>query len=145
MRTQAEIKAWFDLPNDPDKASFEIKHLRAGETSAIVNATYKQRFEFRKPVQEGQEETELEIEPILITETDNEEEKVLTLIACIPAWINVFDSEGNELPCTAENVRKLCFDLSNNDMMIFVKFVQKCRKDLAKIAIAEQEQKRKNS
>lgn len=125
MKLQKLTSAWFTLEADPDKSSFEIKHLRSGEINQIVEKTYKQRFEFRKD-----EETD-EMIPVPMLEVSKLEEKSLTIIEAVLNWKNVFDEEGVPLDCTTANKERFCKELSESDFVVFSSFIQDSRKTLA--------------
>ncbi len=137
MKLQKLTKAWFDLPNDPDGAKFEIKHLLAGEIAKIVEKTYKRRFEFRE-----NEDGDLKPVPILVTNKTLEQE--LTVVAVITDWENHFDENGKILDCTDENKLRTCKELSEEDFKIFLDFITDCREKLSDTVKAQAETERKN-
>jgi hypothetical protein len=124
MRLQKLTKAWFDFDADPDKSAFEIKHLRAGEISRIVELTHKQRFEFRK-------EADGEMIPVPILEPNGVKESELTIIETIADWTNTFDANGVPMDCTKENKERLCRELSEEDFVIFAAFIKDKRRILS--------------
>ena len=137
MRLQKLSKAWFDLPDDPDNASFEIKHLLAGEIAEIVEKTHKRRFEFR-------EDKKGKLTPVPILETNDMLERELTILAAVTDWKSMFDPEGKPLDCTNENKLRLCKELNEEDYKIFMDFITDCRQKLADIVKEETEAERKN-
>ena len=130
MKLQKLTKAWFDFPNDPDGASFEIKHLLAGEISEVVEKTHNRRFEFR-------EDKNGKLTPIPILETNDLLERELTIVAVITSWKHMFDETGKSLDCTNENKLRLCKELNEEDFKIFLDFIIDCRKKLADIVKEE--------
>lgn len=136
MKLQKLTKAWFDFPNDPDNASFEIKHLLAGEISEIVEKTHSRRFEFR-------EDKEGDLKPIPILETKDLLERELTIIATITDWTSMLDENGKRLDCTNENKLRLCKELNEEDYKKFIDFITDCRQKLADIVKKELEAEKK--
>lgn len=136
MKLQKLIKAWFDFPEDNDKASFEIKHLLAGEISEIVEKTHKRRFEFR-------EDKKGKLTPIPILETNDLLERELTIVAVITTWKYMLDENGKQLDCTNENKLRLCKELNEEDYKIFIDFITDCRQKLADIVKKESEAEKK--
>lgn len=137
MKLQKLTKAWFDLPGDPDEASFEIKYLLAGEISEIVEKTHSRRFEFR-------EDKKGKLTPMPILETKDLLERELTIIAVVTAWNNFFDPDGKPLDCTNENKHRLCKELNEEDFKIFLDFITDCREKLSGIVKEQTEAERKN-
>lgn len=136
MKLQKLTKAWFDLPNDSDKASFEIKHLLAGEISEIVEKTHNRRFEFR-------EDKKGKLTPVPILETNDLLERELTVIAAVTDWKSFFDPDGKLLDCTNENKLRLCKELNEEDFKIFLDFITDCRQKLADIVKKESKAEKK--
>lgn len=136
MKLQKLTKAWFDLPNDPDESSFEIKHLLAGEISEIVEKTHSRRFEFR-------EDDKGDLKPVPILETNDLLERELTVIATVTDWTNMLDEIGKSLDCTNENKLRLCKELNEEDFKIFLDFITDCRKKLAGIVKEQTESEKK--
>lgn len=130
MKLQKLTKAWFDFPDDPDGARFEIKHLLAGEISEIVEKTHNRRFEFR-------EDKKGKLTPIPILETNDLLERELTIIASVTAWKNMLDENGKPLDCTDENKLRLCKELNEEDFKIFLDFITDCRQKIADIVKEE--------
>jgi hypothetical protein len=137
MRLQKLTKAWFDLPNDPDGAKFEIKHLLAGEIAEIIEKTHNQRFEFRKN-EDG------DLKPVPIIENNKTLERELTVVAVITDWENHFDENGKILDCTDENKLRTCKELSEEDFKIFLDFITDCRQKLSETVKNQAEAERKN-
>ena len=138
MKLQKTKKAWFELPDDPDKTAFEINHLRAGEVSEITEAANSRRFEFREDKESG------DLKPVPIFESNGNSERELTIIAAISDWKNVFDADGNELDCTDENKKRVCRELGDKDFTAFFLFIQDCRKKLDVEIQKESEKHKKN-
>ena len=136
MKLQKLTKAWFDLPEDHDKASFEIKHLLAGVISEIVEKTHRRRFEFR-------EDKKGKLTPVPILETNDLLERELTILASVTGWKNMFDETGKSLDCTNENKLRLCKELNEEDFKIFLDFITDCRKKLADIVKEESKAEKK--
>ena len=136
MRLQKLSKAWFDLPDDPDHASFEIKHLLAGEISEIVEKTHKRRFEFR-------ENDKGELKPIPILEINDLLERELTVLAVVTGWKSMLDESGKPLDCTNGNKLRSCKELSEEDYKTFMDFIADCRQKLADIVKEEIEVEKK--
>ncbi len=136
MKLQKLTKAWFSLPDDPDEASFEIKHLRAGEIAEIVEKTYKQRFEFR-------EDKTGELKPVPVIESNKMAERELTVVATISEWKNIYDENGETLTCTDENKLRLCKELSEEDFKFFLDFLTDSRQKLAGTVKTESEKEKK--
>lgn len=137
MKLQKLTKAWFDLPNDPDGAKFEIKHLLVGEIAEIVEKTYKRRFEFR-------ENEDGDLKPVPILETNNMLEQELTIVAVITGWKNMLDENGKTLDCIDENKTRICKELGEEDFKAFLKFITDCRQKLSDTVKAQAETERKN-
>ncbi len=137
MRLQKLTKAWFSLLDDPDGASFEIKHLRAGEIAEIVEKTYKQRFEFQELDKNG------ELTPVPVIESNKMAERELTVVATISDWKNIYDENGETFPCTDKNKLRLCKELSEEDFKTFLDFLTDSRQKLAGTVKVESEKEKK--
>lgn len=124
MRLSPLTKAWFNLPDDPDKARFEIKHLLSGELSKIKD---KARIEAVELLRSNQGDLEQKMTVTLRQEIGEE----LTVCAAITNWENVFDSEGKPLDCDEQGKVRLCRELSEDDWNSFLKFIADSRKILA--------------
>ena len=137
MKLQKVQKAWFDFPEDPDNAKFEIKNLRAGEISKIEESTRVAQFEYKK-----NKKGKLEAAPFL--KMNAKKEKELTIVEVITNWENIFDENGEALKCNKKNKIRLCNELSENDFILFAQFIQESRTVLAKDIKKEEEKNRGN-
>jgi len=133
MRTQKLTKAFFAIPDDQDKTEFEIKHLRAGESSDIAKETHVQRFEFRKDEND-------EMTPVPLMEINTVKENEMSNIAALVGWKNVFDEDGEELPYTPKNKVKFFKKLSSENYIFALSFIADQREILAE-KIEKQEKK----
>ena len=127
MRLQKITTAWFEMPDDPDKAKFEIKHLLSGDVSKILGQTSKRRFEFKADEDGG-------LQPVPVFESDTMLDRQLTLNAVIADWENIFDPKGKALECNDKNKTRLYNELEDADLNSFLTFVNSCRSTLAETA-----------
>jgi len=133
MRAQKLTKAFFPIPEDPDKTEFEIKHLRAGESSKIAQETHLQRFEFKKDEND-------EMQPVPLLEINKIKETGMSNMAAITGWKNVFDEDGEALPYSLKNKSRFFRDLSEQNYLDAMAFITEKRIFLAE-KIAKQEKK----
>jgi hypothetical protein len=134
MRFLKITKVWFDFLEDPDKSSFEIKNITAGEAHEIEEKTQNTSFEL-KPAK-GKKGKPGVVPTLKIKKR---EETILTIIAVVAGWKNVFNNSGAKLKCTDENKKRLCKELSEADFYMFTKFINRCREELDIIVKQEEE------
>jgi len=132
MRAQKLLKAWFPIPEDPDKTEFEIKHLRAGEATKITQETHVQRFEFRKD-EDG------EMQPVPLLEINKVQEGYMSNMTAITGWKNAFDADGEPMEYSKQNKAKFFRELSEDDYVFCMSFIAEQRNFLAE-QIKEQEE-----
>jgi hypothetical protein len=137
MRLSKLEKAWFDYPDDPDNARFEIKHLLSGDLNTIQDKISKEAVEFTENDQ-GTVETRVQL---TLRQKMGEE---LTVCRSIVDWENIFDPEGKPLPCTEKNKKRLCRELPEKEWQAFLKFIADSRKALSEQIEKQQEHARGN-
>lgn len=125
-------KAWFDVPNDPDKARVEILYLKPGEERDIQD-TIELYETSLKPDAEGTLQREVKINPA------KGDKRYAYICAAVVNWEQIFGLDGQPMDCTDANKILLARDDDT-----FGPFVGECRTKLAEIVKTEREAARKN-
>ena len=132
MRISKTVERWFEVPDDPDKAEIEIRHLLPGEISDIFDEVFDQSITYKKS-KDGS------FEPVFSQGTDKKKDRELTLIKCIVDWKNFFDGEGKELKHNDKNIMRASREIEGFDSLII-----ELRDKLTLEIAAERETQRKN-
>lgn len=125
-------KAWFPVPDDPDKSKFEIKNLLSGDLTYIEDQASQEVVEM---VQGEDGEHTVKAKIVANKKLRNE----LTVCAAVTGWENVRDADGNLLEYSEENKLRFCRELPQDTWVGFLKFLNKSRAALV-TQIEEQEQ-----
>ncbi len=133
MRLSKLTKAFFPLPDDPDKSSFEIKHLLSGDLAEIDDQTNREFVELVKD-DSGNVSAKATID--IKKKIKNE----LTVCKAVTEWKNVFDDVGEPMECNKANKLRLCREVSDDEWKAFLNFITNSRKTLAQQAQKEQEE-----
>lgn len=120
-KIKSDLKQWFDIPDDEYKGKILIRLPKGGEVEAI-----KERTREMIMGQDGD----------MIVRQRGTRESII--IAAVSDWSNFIDSEGEQLKCTAANIRVMC----REDW--FMEFVDGCLGDLEVIAKRNRESEQKN-
>ena len=132
MRISKVIERWFDVPDDPDKARLQIKHLLPGETQNIYDQVFEQKIDYKKG-KKGK------LEPTFSQNTNKKLDRKLTLTTAVVGWENMFGLDGKKLKFTPENIV-----LASQKIDGFTELVNEFRETLAKDIKGEKEEQRKN-
>lgn len=132
MRLSPLTKAWFDLPDDPDKSRFEILHLLSGDIAEIDDESNKEMVELVTAA-----DGSLSTKAVVEIKKKIKQEKIVC--KSVVGWENVLDSEGEQLECNEVNKLRVCREQSRESWISFFGFLSKSRKKLALKVNAEQE------
>jgi len=132
MRLTTERSVWRDIPDDPDNARVEIRHIKPGEQQDIEDNIELYRAVLR-PDATGALQREVTINPA------KGDARYAFLCAAIKNWENFLDAAGIPLACTDEN--KILMARERKDLG---QLVGTFRTELAAVVSAEQEAERKN-
>lgn len=134
MRTEKAIKEKCYVPNDPDQAWVEIKHLSPGEERDIQEASVKMHTEIRGFGKEGQE-----ADVVAKPEWKQAVEHDMTLQKVITDFGGWLDEVGEEIKYSPKNVLELSRKFPGFDAWIIQE-----RKRIAKTAKVQIELAEKN-
>jgi hypothetical protein len=111
MRIKKQIERWFEVPDDPDKAQIQVKHLNPGEVADIMDGVFKQTIVYRT-------DDDGDSQPELTQETDKRKDREMTLTASVVNWKKFFDKDGKKLECTPENVIRASREIEGFDSLV---------------------------
>lgn len=137
MRLSSKTKAWFDLPDDPDKARFEVLHLLSGDLEEIDDEANQEMVELEK-----KDDGTLSAKSVVKIKKKIKREK--TVLKAVINWENVNDSDGNPLECNDANKLRVCREQSESDWLNFYKFLADSRQTLAEKVKTDEEAARGN-
>jgi hypothetical protein len=129
MRIKKQIERWFEVPDDPDKAQIQIKHLNPGEVADIMDGVFKQTIVYRT-------DDDGDSQPELTQETDKRKDREMTLTASVVNWKKFFDRDGNKLKCTPENVIRASREIEGFDALV-TEFRNRLAQNIAKVYVNE--------
>lgn len=127
MKIVKSTEKWFPIPDDPDGAEIQIRHLDPGDYRRIAERT----MQSVQTVVDGEVVFENRFSP---TKDASEKTK-----AAVIGWKNVLDADGNPLKFNKANLEKVIDGVPG-----FVVFVRGKVEELAKEAPAGIEETEKN-
>lgn len=132
MRISKPTERKFSFENDPDGGWVIIKQLSPGERADIFDDVFAQEVEY-KPDEEGT------LVPVFKQSTNKRKDREDTFTKSIVDWGSFYDKEGNELPCTPENIIKAMREIAG-----FNEAIQEFRKTLDEDITKEVKDQEKN-
>lgn len=131
-------RAWFPIPNDPDGAAVEFKHLSQGEIEDCASG-------FEVLYERGDDG---ELKPTVKGKNATGDARYALVCACVTNWKGVF-LDGNAVPCTDKNKIRVCREAvvvdEDGEEIPFMVWAGRCRERLAEDVRAKREAERKNS
>lgn len=123
MRIIKAQERWFEVPNDPDRASVKIKQLSPGEIQDIFDEVFVQKVVYSTDLNG-------KLVPKVSQKTNKAKDRQLTLTGAIVDWKNFFDSEGRHLDCNNKNIMRAAREITGFAEMI-LEFRKKLAEDIA--------------
>jgi hypothetical protein len=132
MRIKNPDERWFEIENDPDGARVKIKNLTPGEMNDILDKAFRLETEY---IRDDKGKLQPKMHQINDRNLDREE----TLKACIVAWENFFDKNGEPLDRTPYNIIRAAREIDG-----FIEMINEFRDRLRKDIKQEEEEQEKN-
>jgi hypothetical protein len=126
-RAYSPIKLWFNYPDDPCGGRIEVRHLSPREEEEIR--------EKESPTKQILDDHGVRVESSKRTM----HEEIELAVAAVVGWENFLDADGDQMACTARNVRRAAMQFDD-----FLLFVAECREKLATKVATDKEARIKN-
>ena len=139
MQLTKQIKEKFDIPNDPDHAWVEIKHLKINEVKSISAKANSMSF---SADENGSSHTRVDFDPYISSK--------MLAHASILNWGGMKDMFGKPLECDRKGIEKagefvVTIEIEGKQVEFdFYGWIGKCRQELADTAKQEMEVAKEN-
>jgi len=145
MRLSKRKTFVFPVPNDPDKGEVTLRHILPGEVEDIQ----EEIGAFETIMKTGEDG---KLAPELRQNGSLGDKRYLFQQKAIESWKNIKDADGQDIPCTPENIVLVCREAEIvvtrgggvKETITFAAWVTECRADAAKQVKSAREASEKN-
>jgi hypothetical protein len=126
-RIMPEKRVWFDVPDDPDGGSVEIRHIKDGEIQELISKNNETRTVYDRKTEKTYSRIRQRRAPALVMAT-----------AAVCDWKNHIGKDGKTMSCTPENVSEFLKEDG------YLSFINACIGKVAKMVEQDKAEKEKN-